>query len=701
MVVTDRSVSTTFVRFQMDYRALQKYLSPEPPPNSGEVDVRKECGVHLHWTLPKALRQGIHNEETGATDFLPIPNRWLVVRISEEPGAALKAWLIESDYVRDDATTAYLDPKAKTVAEALPVRIGRARELAAVESATSTGRLFLTAVAPGSIIFSAYAPAVQNVLAFRDSLDGINAGKFTYSVTGWYSDPAQDQLKDSSWEQQKENPQRYSNQKFDWIVCDKGAGLPNRMLVHALVHNVRWDRNGDNYPATNYPQDTANTVKVSIGNTAIDALAGLMSVQKGQKYGDLLAAFQYGLLDDLEAPGSAERLNAAIRQHWFTPSPGGTLWTIIPGERTEGSLPEPPTDAEKGALSALNAAQDRLDREQRILELMQTRLYSLWWKAGYLRNPQPIPEPIGANRYAWYLNQLKQQVDDKRVCVETDPEKEPWYFCKVKAQWNRVDQLKAGVTSAISAVEALLPPDPATPGKKKRQLKPVSLPQFFQPNDPVVLITGLGRSTNFDPSRGVICRLVSQAVAELTVEGTLFSTIAGRGTDIRAKIPQLQDPKNVLPAGVQQLHTESVLLSPELLATLIAKGADKIADAIAKIPGPAADARFAPPDYSREKWRQPWIPLLLDWEVTVMKRPAYMPPENIDDRYSVFRKERWIFDGTDYVWNDPSPRTDDDFSPHDSQLQPKGRTFITPQLAFTFAAQLKEYVEKHGAPTRG
>jgi hypothetical protein len=702
MVVTDRSVSNTFVRFQMDYRALQNFDNPEPEPNSGQIDARPEGGIHLHWTLPKALRQGIHREETGATDFELIPNRWLIVRISEGADAGLKAWLIESDYVGNDGTTPYLDPKATTADQAQPVLIGGVREFAAVESAASTGRLFLKAVAPGSVLFSAYAPAVQNVLSFRDSLNNINAGTFTYTVTGWYSDPTQDPLKDSGWEQQKENPERYSNKKFDWIVCATSANLPNRTLLHALVHKVPWDRSGDNVPATNYPKDTANTVKVSIGNTAIDAIAGLMSVQKGPRYGDLLAALQYGLLDDFDVPGSAEQLNAAIRQHWFAPSPGGTLWTITSSERPEGAFPEPPTDAEKSALATLNAAQNNLDREQRILESMQMRLYSLWWKSGYLPRVDKIPAPIGtgkdrAKKYEWYQEQLNQHVDDQRVCAGTDPEQQSWYFCKVKAQWNRVEQLKPVVANAKSAVEALLPPDPAKPDKKKRQLKSVNLPQFFHPNDPVVLITGLGRSTKFDPSRGVMCRLVSQTIAELTVDGTLFSTIAGRGTDIRAKIPQLQDPKNLLPIGVQQLHTESVLLTPGLLTTRIGKSRNAIVDAIdklPKLPGPTPDARFASSDYSREEWRQPWVPLLLDWNVTIMKGPAYTPPKN-DEPYSEFRKDRWTFDGTDYVWNDTTKATADDFSEHDTQIQAKGRTFITPQLAFTFAAQLKEYVQKH------
>ena len=686
LVVTEQSVSNPFVRFEMDYSALQRFASPEPDPFSGQVDMAQENGIHLHWTLPKALRQGIHREDTGATDFPLVPNRWLVVRISEGSDANLKAWLIESDYVGPEGKTAYVDPKATTVDQATPVMMGRVRELAAVEAALPSGPLFLKAVAPGSIMFSAYSPGVQNVLTFRDALETIDAGTFTYSVAGWFSDAAQDPLKDSVWEQQKDNLQTYANKQFDWLVNTTSTNLPNRMLLHAFVHKAPWDRKGRNIPATNYPMDTPNRVSVAIGNTAIDALAGLMSVRKGAAYADLLAAFQYGLLDDFDEPGSAEQLNAAIRQHWFGASPGGTIWTIIPAERPEGTPTEPPAAEEKAALAALNAVQVRLDREQRVLESMQARLYSLWWKTGYLLRADEIPAPIEtAKKYKWYKEQLKQQINEDRACAGSDPERESWYFCKVKAQRNRVMLLSPVLANAKSAVEALL--------KTTRKLKPVNLPQFFHPNDPVVLIAGLGRSTNFDPSRGVLCRLASQTTAELTAGGTLFSTIAGRGADIRGTIPLLQDARNLLPEGVQQLHIENVLLSPGLLATRIGKSRTQIAEAIAALREAPQGPRFPPPEYSAEEWKQPWIPFLLDWDVTIMKSPAYTPEKG--KPFSAFRQDRWNFDGTDYVWQGPTDASTEDFSQHDSQIQAQGRTFITPQLAFTFAAQLEQYVRDH------
>jgi hypothetical protein len=81
-----------------------------------------------------------------------------------------------------------------------------------------------------------------------------------------------------------------------------------------------------------------------------------------------------------------------------------------------------------------------------------------------------------------------------------------------------------------------------------------------------------------------------------------------------------------------------------------------------------------------------------------MKRPAYVPDPaykpGTGQSYSVFQQEHWKFDGTDYVWKGPTEAIKDDFSLSDSQIQAQGRTFITPQLAFTYAAQLREYVEK-------
>ena len=270
---------------------------------------------------------------------------------------------------------------------------------------------------------------------------------------------------------------------------------------------------------------------------------------------------------------------------------------------------------------------------------------------------------------------------------------------KVKAQQKRVEKLKAAAGLMQEALDLLLPSDPQRIGKKIRQRKAVNEPRYFHPNDPVVLITGLGRSTAFDPPRGVACRLLSQTIVELNVGGTLFSTIDGRGTDLRPAIPPLNDPNKVLPEDARRIYVESFFLLPSLLAAVTGKSLDEAIAAVKKLPEPSSDGPFAPLVYSREAWEQPWIPLLLDWDITIMKRPAYIEVKDEktkrDKPYSVFQRDLWKFDGTDYVWQGPTESSADDFRTIKTNMRLDGRTFITPQLSFTLAQQLKEYVTQH------
>src|SRR5690348_984090 len=64
-------------------------------------------GVHLHWALPPGLAKAVHKtpgESTEDVEFLPAPNRWLVVRsTSPDPDAVnwkiTHQWMVESDFI--------------------------------------------------------------------------------------------------------------------------------------------------------------------------------------------------------------------------------------------------------------------------------------------------------------------------------------------------------------------------------------------------------------------------------------------------------------------------------------------------------------------------------------------------------------------------------------------------------------------------
>jgi|GEM_PF-2038354 len=739
---TESSLAMPFLRFELDYDALATFNSPDRGLFSSSPTDPPTAGIYLHWTLPQALRHGSHAD--GTTTFHLVPNRWLVSRAQAGlPAAeAVKAWLIESDHVFTAAEiaayqhansqggggqgtstspklpgAAYVDPSGLNENGTItPVRIGRARLLTEVESLDSQPAPFLRAVGPGNVYFSAFEPGVSDVLAFHDPVlanddqTPIDQATFTYSVVGWYSDAPHDPLTGTTWTANTDPdlPGTYVNSDFPWYLYAHDEHQPTQMLVHAVAPDVPWDRDGKHPSPTGKSSDPATypwnpaTVRVAFGNTAVDALSAIVRLdQNSQTEADLLEAFQYSLLDELDRPGSSEALSMAIRQNWYGASSGGTLWQIVPAERTgDTSLPAPTppvaTADQQQDLATLNAAQDELDRQQRILDSMQWTLFGLWWMNQWQQQADNSPH-VDGDVQAWLLTQLPNQLGAGPPPNDpsgTDPTKEDWYAWKVQAQQNLVSQLTDQVNGLLTKLAGHRDATPPIYGDlgPDLQLKGINQPQYFAAQDPVVLIAGLGRATNFDPVDGVLCRLPSQAVASLTIGGRSYG-----GAGLAGQIPVLGDPRGLLPDGVQVLNAESFFLSPFLFAENVLGSmgqAPAVEQAIQALPKPAAGGQFPPVEYAYAAWQQPWVPLLLDWQVVVLRSPAYSGA--VGGVTCTFNQGTWSFGGTDYTWAGPTSASGLNFDEASSEAMTlTGRTFVTPQLAITLARQLDTYVKTH------
>jgi hypothetical protein len=177
-------------------------------------------GIHLFWTLPKALLQGelkdqeasVQNEYNSPEDLVPeryipadegfehpitfeqavehrveftteespdgtlrdtlqfglLPDRWIVVRLGSSP--ALKAWVIESSTLEVTPLAGYA-PKA-----------------------TDSNIPEMTAIGPneGDIYWTATYDNAKNRFTFHDIPASGEQGPFDYIVCGWYSDPQKD-----------------------------------------------------------------------------------------------------------------------------------------------------------------------------------------------------------------------------------------------------------------------------------------------------------------------------------------------------------------------------------------------------------------------------------------------------------------------------------------------------------------------------
>ena len=128
-------------------------------------------GGYLHWALPDALTSGSGTAHGGDVSFPPIPDRWLVVRLSTpEPGArrAVTAWVLESGGQQPvvtplDSWTEPEDPERTTVPGEQP----------------------LSALGHGDAAWSAYFDNVEDRLAFYDDLSDGQGGTVVGRSPTW------------------------------------------------------------------------------------------------------------------------------------------------------------------------------------------------------------------------------------------------------------------------------------------------------------------------------------------------------------------------------------------------------------------------------------------------------------------------------------------------------------------------------------
>ena len=668
--------ATSFARTLPDYGKLAT-LDPVWTPFSSSED--PVPGVHLHWTLPPALRHGSAQDDTRPTspDWPLVPSRWLVVRLQHETGG-IKAWLIASEH--PPAGPGEGSPYVAGPGAPQPTRIGRCQvftpDLIALPQA---GAVPLRAIAPGSAEFSVYAPAAVGVFGLHDDMTGpdgttplgttpLGKATLTYHVTGWYASPGDDPLSHTevpdpanppamlpAWapDPDPDHPGRFVHRELGFLVYAGEQDPPSAMLVHALVKGVQWNPGDSIPPGVNQPADISATVRVAVGNTALDALAAIVRLPRdgigqddAQAEADFLEAFGHGLLDQFDQPASTTLLDMAIRRDWFDSSSGGSAYTVT---GRDGSAPPPLSPARQQALAGLNAAQRERDRQARVLAAMRWQLQALWWKKGWAAaGRRRLDDVLWMGTDAQLVPQLKNQLESHTAHAAAG--QPPTYLDQVNAQAATLSDCDRAVKTAVDALTTAL-----GPGLLVREL---ALPGFHVPGDPVLVVTGLGRSTILDPADPPVCRLPAQLLD---------------GPDP----PPLDDPHGLLPDAVQGLHRE---------AAAIARGMRSDTE-------PAVGARFPPVSYAREDWAQPWVPLVLEWTVRVIGTPDYAPVQG-DPALPHWTAGNWTFDGTDYQ---PLPAACDRGQVAGDGPVLTGRTLLTPQTSLTLAAQLRDWLATHAA----
>lgn len=706
-----------------EYNLVQYFRSPArlfesvlPAPIDPAGNMGALPGVMLRWALPDALTAGgAADQDTGEVSFPPIPNRWLVLRQVPGSAAASSAWILASDYLGGTGSQYYANGAVTKLGACWPLAQwpGEAALPAGLDPP-------LTAIGPGLPTFASYLPNVQHILAFLDPLTGVAAGPVSYLVCGWYAGKAADPL--AGWQA-----------TTDWTAVTSGLGwslgadlpaaafgdpaaqaavgwaaahgyttdsgnphtfLPSKTICHGLVCQVNWP--GPGQPTTSsVPQpaqnDPASLPGLTVGQTSVDALAttvattvassasggGATSAQVAEALTALLTD-QFPLLD---APDGAAQLAALLQGTWFQQLPGGTRWVLTTPQAgtPSGAADTPLTAAQAAALDALNSAQQQVDASTRQVASLQWEIYALWWKLGYVTANQVNPIPNAAQAIAGFLTTKQSQAT------------------------NALSDLTTATTQRDAANQQL------TADLGGLLLKQVPEPPFYRPNDPALLIQGVGRSYahgedgRFSADGGLYCRFTGQTLDALLVTGTaapvtaqaLGLTSLAVPADAPAELADLAteafflDPGNAhaiaaaasnppqpdtVVAGQQTLIWNNLVADPSLDQQTIASKAG-----LASAYGPVA----VPSKVGVEYWAPPWAPLHLDWSVSYY---ATTPPTG-----------GWTFPPV-------SPATALDAQtaqwtggiPPPTSVTIQGRTLLTPQATDALAARLERLNAEFG-----
>lgn len=727
-----------FTEASYNYENLSTYLSPAPAPFDASGGKPKK-GVHLHWELPAAFRNGTQADENAPLEYPLVPNRWLILRYWPGQSTAhrqLKAWVVLADYLGNDGANSYVQPSGPQQGQ--PTRLGKVVSLG---NFTEPGNaLHLQAVAPGNSSFSVYRPNVKNVFSFTD--DGSdNAGNplltgpnqtiyFSYVVVGWFSDPSKDPLQGVSgaaaWAE-KMGELQWVTTPFPFAIAGasppqkafglqgygdvsaqfpKGQNLtvtgssgndgsyaiaddpvydptydhltlpvdremasaladgyilppgapaswPTTTLIHGLIYNLAWQNDTVPERPNSSPQDVARNVRLAAGNSSIDALAAMVvaeaseeGVTPDQALAQALAleAFQTGMMATLNQADGSAQVNMKLRQQWFGEEDGGVFWSLVANTAVD---PQAAPDATQQTwLAALNYFQQGHDREARILTRMQERLYMDWWRVQRINNgymPPNVPDQVWNGSME---GQILAALPDEAAAVKAQR-------ANVAAWGARISALVAAPPSSPDKdgkINGIQTPQQPTP-PQALELKASKLGRFYRPNDPVLLISGLGasQSQNGPDQNGATvapCRLGADHISALTVSEQTIGLDSVAPLTAAPASPSL--PAAVLNAATV-LGAEALLLDPDnggLIATVASAGASDIAGAIraGNFTGQAPAAWAAVP------WLQAWQPLYLEWQITWY--PTFTAPviEAGNGPQWGFDRSNWSFNGIDYVW---------------------------------------------------
>lgn len=582
---------------------------------------RRPRGAHLHWAIPDGLtagqRDGTYDGSAGAsTKFRPVPERWLVLRLSPSASPVRRTvtgWVLEADH----------DPPIATP-------LDQWNE----PGPADMGDHPLTALGRGDPAWAAYYDNVVNFdsqtndptktagrFGFYDSLADVAQGPITYLVCGWYANTANDPLMASGitsyttfidalsalgWELasdelvwvsyarphidslQRSNvpsaghasgsvqttgqaevlppagPDGLPVRQESGSYMSDGSWWPNQTLFHGAAVGLGWpEESGSGVSQVTGGPPAASELTVALGGTLPEALAALVVKTSGDpQLGPMLEAFHLGILREYDQPDGSAQLDATLHASRFSGSPGGfvmeTITQSVPHYPSGGGFTRPGNAVSPMAAHEAEIAQ--LTTSEQAAGGAQASMHPIGQLSAEENAAAQYPLDLAAGMRPserFSLESAGTGASSATAGVTGMAKKE---FAGPRAE---TEVIKGKLGSILGSV--LTGGGPVTYTQEQVQVKR-ALPRFFLPQDPVILIQGGARSFKhgsddiYSETGKLICRLSGFCVESVSARGaansTTYLTIAG--SDLLE-----HGVNNVsVPEDCEDLLRETVLLDP-------------------------------------------------------------------------------------------------------------------------------------------
>jgi hypothetical protein len=634
----------------------------------------RAAGVYLHWAavdgLAAARAPAPGAPVSGEVTSPPLADRWLVVRLASGTPRRTRAWVVEAEHgLTVDLAAWSAAPNPQTPPS------GRTPHLDSAK---------LTAMAGGDPAWAAVFDTAQDRFGIYDPLDDLSEAErratVSYLVCGWWSQDANDPLYAGTLAERRERlnalgwvhsavapevqaardaaaqrgahvglttPGTRTMEPIDSadqaggevaqvaphellagaaaeVVAGGAPPLPQLTLLHGSVIGVLPNgpaEGGDDRPAV-------ENVEVAVGASATEAFAAMLALDRpaDQQIADerLVAAFCEGLISQLDAPDGLVTLDQELQAAEFVSQPGGPATTdrLLQGDR-------------------IAAARAKADAPQAVSDFARA----------------------AAGRSHVLTSECLAQFLVERSSFET------------------VDT-HAGKSAAPTASPQLTP----------RNLT-VAAPAWRFPADPVVTLRALNRSLRhghdgrFSADGTLACRVSGEERTRFAglLDGSELVAPLGNGglppeCDELLRELALDDVTQLeqtaafaaqarslpLPAVTARLQAEHALRWD---TTAAPAGRDALAPASLRVgsePSPVATTY----------WRQPWVPLFLEWELAL----------SVDDEM-----DRWQLAEVDLdvaAGASPAP------GPGVAPIVVRGRVLLTSMVARQFAAKVAGFVSE-------